>query len=923
MAADENLLLDSIDGPADLRLLDADDLEVLAREIRRFIVQSVSLTGGHLGSNLGVVELTLALHRVFDSPRDAILWDTGHQAYVHKIVTGRRRGFTGLRQPGGLSGYPSRSESDHDWVENSHASTILGYAHGLVTAFGLRGESERRVVAVVGDGSLTGGMAYEALNNLGHTGSNVLIVLNDNGRSYAPTVGRLARGGDAVRSFFGALGIRYVGPVDGHDLAGLERVLREAATTQDGPVVVHALTQKGLGYPPAEDDEEKCLHDTPVFDPSTGPPRWVPAGYTQAFADALVAAGGRDERVVAITAAMAGPTGLRPFEDRWPERFLDVGIAEQHGVAAAAGLAMGGLRPVVAIYSTFLTRALDQINLDVGLHRLPVVLCVDRAGITGDDGPSHHGVLDMALLSKVPGMTILAPSSAQELQVMLDDALRADGPVAIRYPKGPARQVEADQVGTGLGARRVRHGPDVCIVAVGPLLEAAEEAGRLLAHQGVDATIWDARAVKPLDPAMLADAARHPLVVTVEDGVLQGGAGTSIARALAGDQVPVLALGVPDQYIPHGNRNRILARLGLDAAGIAASIVAALGTAQPARRVPASRSRQTSSPPRNGHRFDRIDVGTTLPLAVHPRREEIERRCYEKVRPLLNEHFGNESLADRFLGQRMALWACVCYPHMADDRCLNLPAMMIPGGILDDSFSRPEVMQDAEHAARLRFRFFSVLDGTASPDFPAGRMLHEALALVTPQMSSLLKERYVDSFRQVIDSRVREAAVRGAGAVLDFEAYMGLRRTDLFGYWSTIQTEYALGVDMAGELAADPRLAHARDLVIDHMVFVNDLFSFPKEYDADETMNSIWVFLRRGGLELGEAVEKLRDLIAETEGSFVALRDEILPSVADGPVAGYLVELGHLVSGNLHYHRCTTRYGGDDVVLGEATSATW
>ena len=386
----------------------------------------------------------------------------------------------------------------------------------------------------------------------------------------------------------------------------------------------------------------------------------------------------------------------------------------------------------------------------------------------------------------------------------------------------------------------------------------------------------------------------------------------------------MLTLGVPDRYIPHGSRTQILARLGLDAAGIAASIVAALGASPP---VPTARP-ATALPPRSqpvpGHRLSRIDVGTTLPLAVHPRREEIERRCYDRVRPLLDEHFGDRSLADRYIRQRMALWACVCYPHMGDDRCLNLPAMMIPGGILDDSFSRPEMMQSADHAARLRDRFCAVLEATASPDFPAGHMLQEALALVTPQMSCSLKARYVDSFRQVIDSRVLEAAVRGAGTVLDFEAYMNLRRRDLFGYWSTIQIEYALDVDMAAELSADPRLARARDLVIDHMVFVNDLFSFPKEYDADETMNSIWIFLRRGGLELGEAVEKLRELIVETEGSFVAVRDEILEgSRPGGPVDRYLVELGHLVSGNLHYHRCTTRYGGDDVVLGEATSASW
>ncbi|MCA1691133.1 MAG: 1-deoxy-D-xylulose-5-phosphate synthase, partial [Actinobacteria bacterium] len=446
------MLLDSIDSPADLRRLPPAQLEALATEIRNFIVQSVSVTGGHLGSNLGVVELTLAIHRVFDSPHDVILWDTGHQAYVHKIITGRRRRFDTLRQAGGLSGYPSRAESEHDWVENSHASTILSYAHGLSTAMRIKGEDDRRVVAVIGDGAITGGMAYEALNNLGHSGRRVLIVLNDNGRSYAPTVSHLTpglirlrlhpsyvknrdrvqrvlrgvprigehleRGMEGARAalrevvlepdgFFEALGVRYIGPVDGHDVPMLERVLRQAAD-YDGPIIIHALTQKGRGYGPAEDDDEKCLHDAPVFDPITGPPPWVPAGYTQTFADALVELGERDERVVTITAAMAGPTGLRPFQDRWPERFLDVGIAEQHAVTTAAGLAMGGMRPVVAVYSTFLTRALDQINLDVGLHKLPVVFCADRAGITGDDGPSHHGISDLALLCRVPGMTIFA-----------------------------------------------------------------------------------------------------------------------------------------------------------------------------------------------------------------------------------------------------------------------------------------------------------------------------------------------------------------------------------------------------------------------------------------------------------------------------------------------------------------------------------
>ncbi|MGI8778442.1 MAG: 1-deoxy-D-xylulose-5-phosphate synthase [Acidimicrobiales bacterium] len=615
------MLLESINSPADLRRLDDDELTVLAGEIREFIVKSVSVTGGHLGSNLGVVELTLALHRVFDSPRDLLLWDTGHQAYAHKIVTGRRDRFTSLRQPGGLSGYPARRESPHDWVENSHASTVLSYAHGMATALRLRHEDHRRVVAVIGDGSMTGGMAFEALNNLGHSQARVLIILNDNGRSYAPTVSRLAAGLTRLRlspayvknrdrlqrmlrgvprigehlelgvegvraafrevlepdGFFEALGVRYIGPVDGHDIAGLERVLQQAAE-HDGPIIVHVLTHKGRGYGPAEDDDEKCLHDAPVFDPATGPPPWAPAGYTQAFAEAIVAAADDDERVVAITAAMPGPTGLLPFQARHPERFLDVGIAEQHAVTAAAGMAMGGLRPVVAIYSTFLSRAFDQANLDVGLHRLPVVFCIDRAGITGDDGPSHHGVLDMALLTKVPGMTVFAPSSAQEVEVMLGAALgKTDGPSAIRWPKGPARQVPSDQVGSGLSARLVRRGADVCILAVGKLVDAAEEAAATLALAGISATVWDARVVKPLDPAMISDAASHPLVVTVEDGIRDGGAGSAMALAIASvdpgrPTVPVLVLGIPDRYVPQGKLGVILADLGLDGAGIARAV---------------------------------------------------------------------------------------------------------------------------------------------------------------------------------------------------------------------------------------------------------------------------------------------------------------------------------------------------------------
>jgi 1-deoxy-D-xylulose-5-phosphate synthase len=385
--------------------------------------------------------------------------------------------------------------------------------------------------------------------------------------------------------FFEALGVRYIGPVDGHDIAALETTLRRAGELE-GPILVHVLTQKGRGYKPAEDDDEKCLHDTPVFDPVTGPPPSMPAGYTQAFADAIVAAAGVDQRIVAITAAMAGPTGLIPFQTRHPDRFVDVGIAEQHAVTAAAGVAMAGLRPVVAIYSTFLTRAFDQVNLDVGLHKLPVVFAIDRAGITGDDGPSHHGLLDMALLSKVPGMTVFAPSSAQEVEVMLAQALSIeDGPSAVRYPKGPARQVPPDEVGSGLSARLLRRGADVCILAVGKMVEAAEEAARVLDQQGVSATIWDVRVVKPLDPLMVADAATHAVVVTVEDGVRQGGAGTAIvdAVALAADgrpSPPIVVLGVPDRYIPQASPASILAALGLDGPGIAASVIGALEAAE-------------------------------------------------------------------------------------------------------------------------------------------------------------------------------------------------------------------------------------------------------------------------------------------------------------------------------------------------------
>jgi 1-deoxy-D-xylulose-5-phosphate synthase len=613
------MLLDSISQPSDLRALGYEQLGELAGEIRELVIEAVTAGSGHLGSNLGVVELTLAVHRVFESPRDIVLWDTGHQAYVHKIVTGRAGDFGELRQAGGLSGYPSRAESEHDWVENSHASTIVSYAHGLAEALKLRGEDDRRVVAVLGDGSLTGGMAFEGLNNLGHSDSRAVIVLNDNGRSYAPTVSKLGRSLSRLRinpsyvrnrarldkmlhevplvgehlergvdsalsavremfeppAFFEMLGVRYSGPFDGHDIAGVESALRNAAE-YDGPIVVHVLTQKGRGYAPAENDPIKRMHDLGSVKSGS---------YAAAFAEAIVKEGEARPELVALTAAMPDSTGLLPFKERFPDRLFDVGIAEQHAVTAAAGMAMGGLRPVVAIYSTFLTRAADQVNLDVALHEQPVVFCLDRAGITGDDGASTHGVLDMALLTKVPGMTVFAPSCYEELGVMLHDALElcTDGPAAIRWPRTMPPDVPPGEVGSGLSGRKVRSGRDVCILAVGKMLAAARSAADALAAEGIDATVWDVRVVTPLDEVMLADAVRHPLVVAVEDGYREGGAGSLVTSRLAemeamtgprasGARPRVANLGVPVQFIPHGKPDDILAGFGLDGSGVAASV---------------------------------------------------------------------------------------------------------------------------------------------------------------------------------------------------------------------------------------------------------------------------------------------------------------------------------------------------------------
>ena len=636
-------MLDDLNLPQDLTGLSEAQLEQLAAEIRERIVSTVTTTGGHLGSNLGMVELTIALHRVFNSPEDPILFDTGHQAYVHKMLTGRAGDFATLRKEGGLSGYPNRAESPHDWIENSHASTVLSYAHGLAKAFELRGEllgygGDRTVVAVIGDGALTGGLAYEAINNLGHSGTRAVVVLNDNGRSYAPTISKLSQSLTALRlnptyvatrerlrravrevpgvgelayqsihgitsafrevvtphTFFENLGVRYVGPIDGHDIAVLEDALRHAQEW-DGPIVVHVLTEKGRGYAPAEADEVQRLHD---FKVALATPDEEIAGteatltrsssYTDAFSKALVSAAEVDSSVVALTAAMPGPTGLLPFEERFADRFMDVGIAEGHEVTVAAGLAFGGMRPVVCVYSTFFSRAFDQANLDVGLHQLPVTFVLDRAGVTGDDGPSHHGIFDLVLTLAIPGMTVFAPSTPEDVAEALRHALRSSGPASIRFPKTPPVAQAPDAPLEPLSARRLASGSgEVALVGVGKMRHRVEDALAILQAEGVSATAFDPRVLRPLDQGMVAELATAKLVVTVEDGIAVGGAGTHLAAAIAEQASAqglggpaVLSLGVPHRFIPQAAPDAILARLGLDGPGIAASVLAALANVE-------------------------------------------------------------------------------------------------------------------------------------------------------------------------------------------------------------------------------------------------------------------------------------------------------------------------------------------------------
>ena len=627
-------MLEQVRGPADLQHLSQDELTELAQEIRQFLIHKVAATGGHLGPNLGVVELTLALHRVFDSPHDPIIFDTGHQAYVHKMLTGRSSDFDTLRSKGGLSGYPSRAESDHDWVESSHASAALSYADGLAKAFELAGHRNRHVVAVVGDGALTGGMCWEALNNIAAAKRPVVIVVNDNGRSYAPTIGGLAeslaglrlqpgyerlleRGRGAVRaipvigevcfqamhsikagikdavspqSMFTDLGLKYVGPIDGHDEHAVETALRHARG-YNRPVIVHVVTRKGMGYAPAENDEAEAMHACGVIDPLTGlATKEAAPGWTSVFSEALIEVAARRRDIVAITAAMPGPTGLSAFGERFPDRLFDVGIAEQHAMTSAAGLAMGGMHPVVAIYSTFLNRAFDQMVMDVALHKLPVTLVLDRAGITGNDGASHNGMWDLSILNIVPGMRVAAPRDACRLREELGEALDInDGPTAIRFPKG--------EVGQDIPAIERRDGvdilarpddalsDDVLLVAVGAFAPMALKVADRLRNQGIGVTVIDPRWVLPV-PAALAPLARaHKLVVTCEDNGVAGGIGSAVSAALraADIDVPCRDLGVPQRFIDHASRGEVLAEVGLTEQHIARQVtgwVAALGAVE-------------------------------------------------------------------------------------------------------------------------------------------------------------------------------------------------------------------------------------------------------------------------------------------------------------------------------------------------------
>jgi 1-deoxy-D-xylulose-5-phosphate synthase len=628
-------LLERINGPEDLKDLSQEQLSLLAAEIRDVLVETVTRTSGHLGPNLGVVELTIALHRVFDSPKDKVIFDTGHQSYVHKLLTGRFGQFHTLRQTGGLSGYPSRAESEHDLVENSHASTSLSYADGMAKAYRLRGEHDRRVVAVIGDGALTGGMAWEALNNIAVArDSRLVIVVNDNGRSYQPTIGGLASHLSSIRvsqryeqvldlikstvtsaplvgsPLFGALhgakkglkdflqpqvlfedlGIKYIGPIDGHDEAMTENALRQASE-YSGPALVHVITRKGFGYALAEQNEEDRLHQVP----GTGgkpvadlTPKAAKRSWSDVYGDEMVAVGARRPDVVAITAAMLHPVGLASFKAAYPERVYDVGIAEQHAMTMAAGLAMAGLHPVVSIYATFLNRAFDQLLMDVALHKLPVTVTLDRAGVTGPDGASHNGMWDGSILQVIPGLRVAAPRDGSRIAELLNEAIEvSDGPTVVRWPKGSVG-AEAEAVGR-LGRMDVLAGPapglgrDVLLLGAGPMAVTCVEVARRLADHGIGVTVVDPRWIKPVDEAVADEARGYRLVGVVEDNGRAGGFGDAVARLLRDHDVdvPVKTFGIPQEFLDHGSRDEILAHAGLTPQHLARQLTEAV-----ARRTP-------------------------------------------------------------------------------------------------------------------------------------------------------------------------------------------------------------------------------------------------------------------------------------------------------------------------------------------------
>ena len=629
-------LLEGINTPRDLDGLSREQLTQLADEIRTFLISEVSKTGGHLGPNLGVVELTVAIHRVFHSPNDAIIFDTGHQSYVHKLLTGRQD-FSRLRMKGGLAGYPQRSESVHDIVESSHASSSLSWADGISRAFAMTGQTDRYVVAVVGDGALTGGMTWEALNNISDDNNRrLVIVVNDNGRSYAPTIGGMARFLNTVRtrrgyrdlyrtserlfarfgapgraiyrgtrgamhgflarfsnneSLYSNLDIKYIGPVHGHDLAAVEEALTQARN-YEAPVIVHVITEKGHGYQPAVADVADRFHAVGQIDPETGEPieQASRPSWTSVFSDELLVLAERDPRVVGITAAMLRPTGLHRFAEKYPERVFDVGIAEQHAVTSAAGLAFGGLHPVVALYATFVNRAFDQVLMDVGLHQAGVTFVLDRAGVTGPDGPSHHGMWDLAILQAVPGIRIAAPRDASRLREELAEALAVDdAPTVLRFPKGNiGNEFDAERrTSDGVDVLREAAHRDVLLVSVGPMAKIALQVADRLAAQGIGATVIDPRWVIPVSASIIELAAEHRLVVTIEDGIRVGGIGTRIRQELraAGVDTAVDELGLPDEFIAHASRDEILADVGLTDQQIARDIVSqVLG-----QRIPVAR----------------------------------------------------------------------------------------------------------------------------------------------------------------------------------------------------------------------------------------------------------------------------------------------------------------------------------------------